>query len=861
MNCLVATWQFFRLSADDVNKQQREETPDISVRSHWLVNTKAKYYIINDPVSWRYEFRYQLLKTDNSHRLILLFGKQKRKCLDWWTFSVGQRILVAIRSSNLSILCISSNHSKFDHTSSIEQNLQIRSIYKLMQIWTNEVYYKLYGQYPQLYLYGTGEGSHFSSLLCRVLPIRAQILQTRLIDYKELAIRSSLPRDLQNRLALDSSFSSWFHFKYCYEKISEKCIFQSSVQLQYNPLPPTYFLRGSNETTSNLSDYLELVHRLQSDAYELGGTLLSNTLSLKLHVSFPANMTPFYMQQHFYPWLHKPHASQLFYEHFLGFKRLPEQQYAPSQFKTFLCHPADFIYFERYPSIMETWDEQQQQEYREYSNDIIKFHDLLAEEVCGDILGHDDILSVDINHTLSWLVKIDSVRLRLKLDDLISRPLRVWMYPKTDLVVNRFENHDIEANCSYNTYANQMYSSEYIIQDYFRNSNQINDALLADYFLIPHDLYCFIFFHQLFSNFTNEQFKQHVYYFSENYFEPIIKRVLSTFPYWTMTDKPGSNHIIAFVGGRNMGVLDDKLQSVIKNIIQLGPTGIRQDLVPKNWPELYLHRNLSTVYRHDYDIVIPPFTPTEKLKYNRSEEWYQSKKRLLYFAGIFNHSVSQGSARSVLREFLSDSPQIISIERKLFNSLLLVDGHVPMNDYLESMFSSIFSICPEGYSPWTPRIYEAMNLESIPLIIADGIVLPFERFIPWRSFSLKLNNTNVKNLLNFVIDNNNRSNFESLVRSKKQYGQTYVDAFRWLFKEKSRSNTFNSPSQSIDRHSNVFGYIYRELKCRRLEQYLGASADTSTELSQKARLDVCLSYSDTCPCEAGTSIAFDQFNY
>ncbi|CAF4278367.1 unnamed protein product [Rotaria magnacalcarata] len=749
-----------------VNVQAMPTILEASNQSHWLIHTQVQYYTLSPNSSYHYEFRYQLLKKDSSHRLILLLGGHKRKCIDWWIFSVGRRILSAIRSSNYSILTVCSARSTFDYNIPIEENQDVKWIYKSLQVWMNDVYYAKYEQYPLLYLYGVSRGSHFAGLLCRVLPVQAQILYIYPGYFEGMTIRSVLDRDLQTRLIVDSTFASWFHFKLCYTMTFDLCLFQSNKISNFSPVPPTYFVHVVNDNKLNESDYTRLIAAIKDDSYELGGLVLNDTESLKLHISFPPNATPSYMQEHFYQWRHKLHASQLLYEHLSGFPKLPEQQNSEYKFQTFWCHRGDFTFFERYPSIMQTWNEKEQEEYREYSNDIKTFHEQLTEEFCGDLRGQHAMLSLDIEDALFWL----------------------------------------------------------------------------------------------FANFTDEQFKAHVSHYSNHYFEPIIDRIRYEFPYWTMTDKPGSNHLIAFVGGRNMGVLDNRLQNLLKNVIQLGPTGVRQDLLSPNAPELYLHRNLSIVYRHGYDIVAPPFTPTEIIEINTSNDWYQRKKRLLYFAGILNHSLSSKSVRRLLFAFAKNLSSLIRIGKKEFHPITVVDGHVPMQEYLESIMSSVFFLCPEGYSPWSPRIYEAINLGSIPLILADGIVLPFERFIPWRSFSLKLNVSNVYNILDFVIGNSN-SNFEERTKRKKRNAQRYMNAFRWLFKNdrNKQKPDFFIPEEDVK--TNVFHYIYRELKCRRIEQFLGASWNIFSSASISARQQTCVKYSHICPCTIEEPIAFDQYNY
>lgn len=857
---LLTNWQLFRLLHENKNMPIVSSLNETSNQSYWLADTNVKYYKLSPNSSYHYEFRYQLSKNDSSHRLILLLAGHRRGCIDWWMLSVGRRILSAMRISNYSILSVCSPRSTFDYNIPIEENEDVKWIYKSLQIWMNDVYYAKYQQYPLLYLYGVSRGSNFAGLLCRVLPVQAQVLYIYPGYFEGMTIPSVLDRDLQTRLMVDSAFASWFHFKFCHTITSDLCLFQSNNMLNFNPVPPTFFVHVVNDAKLNKSDYIKLMTAIKDNAYELGGLLLNDGKSLKLHVSFPPNATPSYMQECFYEWHHKPHASQLFYEHLIGFPKFPEQQESAYQFQTFWCHRADFTFFERYPSIMEIWNETKREEYRDYSNDIRTFHELLSEEFCGDLLGQHAMISLDIDRAFAWVIEIDSLRDRVKMQDFLSRPLRIWMYKKETLVPERYQDHHIEAHCSHNLHGYVMYSSEYIIQDYFNESSYIENPLLADYFVIPHDLYCFIFFHQLFVNFTDEQFKAHVSHYSQHYFEPIIYRVRYVFPYWTMTDKPGSNHVIAFVGGRNMGVLDNRLQNLLRNTIQLGPTGVRQDLLPRNAPELYLHRNLSIVYRHGFDIVIPPFTQTETIRINTSNDSYQTKRQLLYFAGILNHSLSPKSARRWLSTFAQDHSTTTEIEGKEFYLITVIDGHLPVETYLETIRSSVFLLCPEGYSPWSPRIYEAINLESIPFILADGIVFPFERFIPWRSFSLKLNVSNMNNIIDFAIGDGT-SNFEERIKRKRRNVQRYMNAFRWLSKNNRNKHRSSAFIPEDDFKTNVFHYIYRELKCRRIEQFLGASWDVLSNASVKARQQVCAIYSHICPCATEQPMAFDQYSY
>lgn len=78
----------------------------------------------------------------------------------------------------------------------------------------------------------------------------------------------------------------------------------------------------------------------------------------------------------------------------------------------------------------------------------------------------------------------------------------------------------------------------------------------------------------------------------------------------------------------------------------------------------------------------------------------------------------------------------------------------PSNDefsYLNLLFKSKFSLLPRG-NGWalSYRHIEALNAESIPVIISDNYVLPFSELIDWDSCSIKIKENELGNLLEIV---------------------------------------------------------------------------------------------------------------
>jgi hypothetical protein len=63
---------------------------------------------------------------------------------------------------------------------------------------------------------------------------------------------------------------------------------------------------------------------------------------------------------------------------------------------------------------------------------------------------------------------------------------------------------------------------------------------------------------------------------------------------------------------------------------------------------------------------------------------------------------------------------------------------------------SVFSLCPSGWSSWSPRLFDSIMTASIPVIFADGIQLPFEALVDYRSFAVKIANGKVDTIDNHL---------------------------------------------------------------------------------------------------------------
>lgn len=66
--------------------------------------------------------------------------------------------------------------------------------------------------------------------------------------------------------------------------------------------------------------------------------------------------------------------------------------------------------------------------------------------------------------------------------------------------------------------------------------------------------------------------------------------------------------------------------------------------------------------------------------------------------------------------------------------------------YRSEIVRSVFCLCPLGWAPWSPRLVESAVLGCVPVVIADGIQLPFAETVRWPEISLTVAEKDVRNL-------------------------------------------------------------------------------------------------------------------
>eukprot|EP00947_MAST-08B_sp_MAST-8B-sp1_P003430 g3430.t1 len=72
--------------------------------------------------------------------------------------------------------------------------------------------------------------------------------------------------------------------------------------------------------------------------------------------------------------------------------------------------------------------------------------------------------------------------------------------------------------------------------------------------------------------------------------------------------------------------------------------------------------------------------------------------------------------------------------------------------YIEKGYSKLYSHgVRQGFAPWSRRLFDSVMMGCIPVIIADNIELPFEQFLDYRSFTVKVAEEDVSRLKEILV--------------------------------------------------------------------------------------------------------------
>lgn len=307
------------------------------------------------------------------------------------------------------------------------------------------------------------------------------------------------------------------------------------------------------------------------------------------------------------------------------------------------------------------------------------------------------------------------------------------------------------------SHCKEDFIAEYTLPSFFRAANMtVRDPDQADYFYIDYPFTC----HYLWHHARHPGAKNR-----DSSFHSALRHVIREYPFYNRSG--GADHLLALTIDlgrchfarqyREHAHALQTLMEELKNIITFSNFGYAKDHAYFSQMRSGADCNCSTAfqvedlqtcntYRHN-DIVIPQYVPRKKEGvHERVDELLESEPDLdFFFLGTFKcGGVTSPLGRTVLRALSNESSYFAPNVSHISSPKYIVEGMSSKQKQLAGgadVRSSVFSFCPSGSAPWSARLYDTLSTGSIPAIIADDIVMPFERFLDWSSFVSKVAHT------------------------------------------------------------------------------------------------------------------------
>ena len=266
---------------------------------------------------------------------------------------------------------------------------------------------------------------------------------------------------------------------------------------------------------------------------------------------------------------------------------------------------------------------------------------------------------------------------------------------------NEFEKDVLRKHKECRSY---QWAAEVKIPEAFRTLPKAARAEDADFYLVPFPVKCY-------NNYVARQNHSKV----NDAYVRLIKWVRSSFTYFDRSG--GADHIFIFPSGAGPMLFDDYAKYVNQSIFLLAE-GDRT-------------KTTTNAFK---DIIVPGYS---KLP---NSPWREPSERTLLasFRGNMVHNINlSGNGTKVkvpsqLRTALEQ--EMRAKEDVVFSSAKLPDK----KKYAKEILDSKFLLCPRGITPWTRRVFDGLYGGAVPVLVSDHVELPFEAFIDWAAFSVKV---------------------------------------------------------------------------------------------------------------------------
>ena len=326
--------------------------------------------------------------------------------------------------------------------------------------------------------------------------------------------------------------------------------------------------------------------------------------------------------------------------------------------------------------------------------------------------------------------------------------LQIYVYDMPAALLKAFPLNDsfaitfaeTENDCSYTTHSG--YNTEFVLADEFAATPyRTHDPGAADFFFVPHYYVC------LGHRCDNLVKSGRIYEVDcslvvAQYTHRILSWVSSTMPYFNRS--AGADHVMVhsidfasnmFTVSKTSGLEPRRtVRRWLDNMVSLQNLGFMPS-VDSSYPPSHPHSAWTSASIVGRVIVTLPGSPFDIFRdYALSQTFNERRDTLIQYRGSFGRpddpTDSRGSRQALALYFGKENRSDV-----VFSSVI----HSTQVAYLDELVNSVFCLYPEGgHVPWSGKLPFILNAGCIPVIISDGVLLPFEPTFPWRAVAVKL---------------------------------------------------------------------------------------------------------------------------
>ncbi|XP_057800781.1 probable glucuronoxylan glucuronosyltransferase IRX7 isoform X2 [Salvia miltiorrhiza] len=209
-----------------------------------------------------------------------------------------------------------------------------------------------------------------------------------------------------------------------------------------------------------------------------------------------------------------------------------------------------------------------------------------------------------------------------------------------------------------------------------------------------------------------------------------IQHVSSQLPFWNRS--LGADHV--FVASHDFGSCFHTMEDMA--IAEGVPEFLRNSIILQTFGVEHKHPCQEVE-----NVVVPPYVSPESVRATLEASPLTGRRDIFaFFRGKMEVHPKNVSGRYYSKRVRT------TILRKYGNDRRFYLRRHRFAGYQSEIARSKFCLCPLGWAPWSPRLVESVALGCVPVIIADGIRLPFPGAVPWAEISLTVAEADVDKL-------------------------------------------------------------------------------------------------------------------